>query len=176
MRNFLNKFFNRFFSNEESVYFAILLITSFFFIILFGNVLLPVIISLVIAFLLNGLMTSLISFKLSRRISFSITLIVFFGFYLSLFMALPSLGTQINNLLQNLPTIVASFQETLSNMSDYFSEEDIELIFSNLSSQINNLLSSALGQLAGTVSLMFNAIFLSKGQRRASTSCSLSIA
>ena len=158
MRNFLDKFFNRFFSNEESVYFAILLITSFFFIILFGNVLLPVIISLVIAFLLNGLMTSLISFKLSRTISFSITLIVFFGFYLSLFMALPSLGTQINNLLQNLPTIVASFQETLSNMSDYFSEEDIELIFSNLSSQINNLLSSALGQLAGTVSLMFNAI------------------
>ena len=158
MRNFLNKFFNRFFSNEESVYFAILLITSFVFILLFGNVLLPVIISLVLAFLLNGLMTSLISFKLSRRISFSITLIVFFGFYLSLFMALPSLGTQINNLLQNLPTIVASFQETLSNMSDYFSEEDIELIFSNLSSQINNLLSSALGQLAGTVSLMFNAI------------------
>ena len=158
MRNFLNKFFNRFFSNEESVYFAILLITSFVFIILFGNVLLPVIISLVLAFLLNGLMTSLISFKLSRRISFSITLIVFFGFYLSLFMALPSLGTQINNLLQNLPTIVASFQETLSNMSDYFSEEDIELIFSNLSSQISNLLSSALGQLAGTVSLMFNAI------------------
>ncbi len=158
MRDFVNKFFNRFFSNEESVYFAILLIISFFFIILFGNVLLPVIISLVIAFLLNGLMVSLISFNLSRRISFSITLIIFFGFYLSLFTALPSLGAQINNLLQNLPIIVASFQENLSNMSDYFSEEDIELIFANLSSQISNLLSSALGQLAGTVSLMFNAI------------------
>jgi len=73
-------------------------------------------------------------------------------------MALPSLGSQINNLLQNLPTIVASFQETLSSMNNYFSEEDIELIFANLSSQISNLLSSALGQLAGTVSLMFNAI------------------
>ena len=158
MTDFFNKFFNRFFSNEESVYFAILLISSFLFILLFGNVLLPVIISLVIAFLLNGLMVSLISFNLSRRISFSITLIIFFGFYLSLFTALPSLGAQINNLLQNLPIIVASFQENLSNMSDYFSEEDIELIFANLSSQISNLLSSALGQLAGTVSLMFNAI------------------
>mgnify|MGYP001502212703 FL=1 len=158
MSNFFNKFFNRFFSNEESIYFAILLITSFIFIILFGNVLLPVIISLVIAFLLNGLMVSLVSLNLSRGISFLITLIVFFGFYLSLFMALPSLGVQINNLLQNLPTIVASFQETLSTMNDYFSEEDIEVIFSNLSSQISNLLSSALGQLAGTVSLMFNAI------------------
>ena len=158
MRDFLNRFFNRFFSNEESIYFAILLVTSFGFIIYFGKVLLPVIISLVIAFLLNGLMRSLISFSLSRKVAFSITLIVFFGFYLSLFMALPSLGAQINNLLQNLPSIVASFQENLSNMNDYFSEEDLEVIFSNLSSQISILLSSALGQLAGTVSLMFNAI------------------
>ena len=157
MSDFLNKFFNRFFSNEESVYFAILLVSSFVFILLFGNVLLPVFISLVIAFLLNGLMVTLISFNFSRRISISITLLVFFSFYMSLFTALPSLGAQINNLLQNLPTIVASFQETLSNMNN-FSEADIELIFSNLSSQISNLLSSALGQLAGTVSLMFNAI------------------
>ncbi len=157
MSDFFNKFFNRFFSNEESVYFAILLVSSFVFILLFGNVLLPVFISLVIAFLLNGLMLTLISFNFSRRISISITLLVFFSFYMSLFTALPSLGAQINNLLQNLPTIVASFQETLSNMNN-FSEADIELIFSNLSSQISNLLSSALGQLAGTVSLMFNAI------------------
>ena len=157
MSDFFNKFFERFFSNEESVSFAILLVSSFVFILLFGNVLLPVFISLVIAFLLNGLMVTLISFNFSRRISISITLLVFFSFYMSLFTALPSLGAQINNLLQNLPTIVASFQETLSNMNN-FSEADIELIFSNLSSQISNLLSSALGQLAGTVSLMFNAI------------------
>ncbi len=157
MSDFFNKFFERFFSNEESVYFAILLVSSFVFILLFGNVLLPVFISLVIAFLLNGLMVTLISFNFSRRISISITLLVFFSFYMSLFTALPSLGAQINNLLQNLPTIVASFQETLSNMNN-FSEADVELIFSNLSSQISNLLSSALGQLAGTVSLMFNAI------------------
>ena len=158
MLDFFNKFFDRFFSNEESVYFAILLITSFIFILLFGDVLLPVIISLVLAFLLNGLMRTLVSFNLSRRISLSLTLLVFFGFYLSLFMALPSLGSEINNLLQNLPNIIASFQERLSSMNNYFSEEDIELIFSNLSSQISSLLSSALGQLAGTVSLMFNAI------------------
>ena len=157
MSDFFNKFFERFFSNEESVYFAILLVSSFVFILLFGNVLLPVFISLVIAFLLNGLMVTLISFNFSRRISISITLLIFFSFYMSLFTALPSLGAQINNLLQNLPTIVASFQETLSNMNN-FSEADVELIFSNLSSQISNLLSSALGQLAGTVSLMFNAI------------------
>ena len=158
MQSLLNKFIKRFFSNEESVYFAILLIFSFFFIILFGNVLLPVIISIVIAFLLNGFMTTLIKYNMSQKLSLSITLIVFFGFYLSLFMALPSIGTEINNLLQNLPIIVSSFQQNLIEMNNYFSEEEIDQIFANLSNQISVLLSSALGQLAGTVSLMFNAI------------------
>ena len=158
MQSLLNKFIQRFFSNEESVYFAILLVFSFLFIILFGNVLLPVIISIVIAFLLNGLMTTLLRMNISQKIALAITLIIFFGFYLSLFLALPSIGTEINNLLQNLPSIVSSFQQTLVEMNNYFSEEDIDLIFANLSSQINTLLSSALGQLAGTISLMFNAI------------------
>ena len=158
MQSLFNKFMQRFFSNEESVYFAILLIFSFLFIIFFGNVLLPVIISIVIAFLLNGFMTTLLRFNISQKLSLSITLIVFFGFYLSLFMALPSIGSEINNLLQNLPTIVSSFQQTLIEMNNYFSEEDIDQIFANLSNQISILLSSALGQLAGTVSLMFNAI------------------
>ena len=158
MRSLLNKFIKRFFSNEESVYFAILLIFSFFFVILFGNVLLPVIISIVIAFLLNGFMTTLIKYNVSQKLSLSITLIVFFGCYLSLFMALPSIGKEINNLLQNLPIIVSSFQQNLIEMNNYFSEEEIDQIFANLSNQISALLSSALGQLAGTVSLMFNAI------------------
>ena len=77
---------------------------------------------------------------------------------MSLFIALPSLGAQINNLLQNLPSIVSSFQSTLVEMNNYFSQEDLDLIFANLTNQINSLLSSALGQLAGTITLMFNAI------------------
>ena len=158
MQSLLNKFIKRFFSNEESVYFAILLVFSFLFVLFFGNVLLPVIISIVIAFLLNGLMTTLIKINMSQRLSLLLTLIVFFGCYFSLFLALPSIGTEINNLLQNLPSIVSSFQQTLVEMNNYFSEEDLDLIFANLSNQINTLLSSALGQLAGTISLMFNAI------------------
>ena len=158
MQSLLDKFIKRFFSNEESVYFAILLIFSFLFIIFFGDILLPVIISVVIAFLLNGLMNTLLKMDISQQLSLTITLIVFFGCYMSLFLALPSIGTEINNLLQNLPTIVSSFQQTLVEMNNYFSKEDIDLIFANLSNQINSLLSSALGQLAGTISLMFNAI------------------
>ena len=77
MQSLLDKFIKRFFSNEESVYFAILLIFSFLFIIFFGDILLPVIISVVIAFLLNGLMNALLKMDISQQQALTITLIVF---------------------------------------------------------------------------------------------------
>ena len=162
MTDLLKKFIARFFSNEESVYFGFLLIICFFFIIFFGNILFPVFLSIVIAFLLNGLLKSFESIKISHNLSLALTLIIFFGLYLSIFIALPSLGSQINSLLQNLPTIVVAFQNTFGGLAetygDIFSEEDINALFSNFSDQVNNLLSQALGQLAGTISFMFSAV------------------
>jgi putative permease len=162
MRNLLEKFITRFFSNEESVYFGFLLLVCLLFIFLFGNILLPVFLSIVIAFLLNGLLKGFESLRISHRLSLTLTLVIFFGFYLSIFIALPSLGSQINSLLQNLPTIVVAFQNTFAGLaetySDIFSEEDINALFLNFSDQVNNLLSQALGQLAGTISFMFSAV------------------
>lgn len=162
MKDLLEKFMARFFSNEESIFFGLLLLFCSIFILLFGDILLPVFISIVIAFLLNGLLKSFESLKISSTISLLLTLVIFFGFYLSIFITLPSLGSQINSLLQNLPTIVVAFQETLGELAvtygDVFSEEDINSLFLNFSDQVNNLLSQALGQLAGTISFMFSAV------------------
>ena len=162
MKDLLEKFMARFFSNEESIFFGLLLLLCSIFILLFGDILLPVFISIVIAFLLNGLLKSFESLKISSTISLLLTLVIFFGFYLSIFITLPSLGSQINSLLQNLPAIVVAFQETLGELAetygDVFSEEDINSLFLNFSDQVNNLLSQALGQLAGTISFMFSAV------------------
>ena len=162
MRDLIDKFIARFFFNEESIYFGFLLLSCFIFILLFGNILLPVFLSIVIAFLLNGLLRSFESLRISHTVSLSLTLIIFFGFYLSIFIALPSLGAQINSLLQNLPVIAVAFQDTFSGLAetygDIFSDEDFNTLFLNFSDQINNLLSQALGQLAGTISFMFNAV------------------
>ena len=162
MRDLLNKFIARFFSNEESVYFGFLLFSSFIFLLLFGDILFPVFLSIVIAFLLNGLLRTFKSLKFSHRISLSLTLIIFFGLYLGIFLTLPSIGAQINSLLQKLPVIVVAFQNTLSGLSetygDIISKEDINTLFLNITAQLNNLLKQALGQLAGTISFLFSAV------------------
>jgi putative permease len=163
MQNLLNKFLTRYFSNEESIYFGLLLLSSFLFIYLFGSILLPVLVSIVVAFLLNGLLSTLRSINLSHRISLFLTLFIFFSFYVSLFFLLPSLGKQINSLIQSMPLIAIAFQENLEllsqNYPEIFSEDGVNTLFANLTSQFSSLLNNALGQLAGTISFVINTVF-----------------
>ena len=163
MQNLLNKFLTRYFSNEESIYFGLLLLSSFLFIYLFGSILLPVLVSIVVAFLLNGLLSTLRSINLSHRISLFLTLFTFFSFYVSLFFLLPSLGKQINSLIQSMPLIAIAFQENLELLSqaypEIFSEDGVNTLFANLTSQFSSLLNNALGQLAGTISFVINTVF-----------------
>ena len=153
---------DRFFFNKETVYFALLLIVSIVFLLLFGNILLPVLISIIIAFLLDELVQAFESLNLPRWVALTFSFVVFFGLYLGVFIILPSVGAQINSLIQSLPNIVLSFQSTLYNFSDSYpeviSEEEIKSLLLNLGSQLNNLLSVGLLQLAGTISFAFNAL------------------
>tara|TARA_B110000305_G_scaffold132038_1_gene147442 strand:- start:395 stop:1456 length:1062 start_codon:yes stop_codon:yes gene_type:complete len=163
MQNLLNKFLARYFSNEEAIYFGLLLLSSFLFIYLFGSILLPVLVSIVVAFLLNGLLSTLKSINLSHRISLFLTLFTFFSFYVSLFFLLPSLGKQINSLIQSMPLIAIAFQENLELLSqaypEIFSEDGVNTLFANLTSQFSSLLNNALGQLAGTISFLISTVF-----------------
>ena len=144
MKDLIKNFIDRFFFTQETVYFALLIFITAVCLILFGNILLPILISLVIAFLLNGLVVSLESFRLSRWLSLALSLIIFFGLYASMILILPSIVSQINSLLQTLPNIFTTFQENLSSLTqsypDIFSEEEVRSLLANLSSQINTLL------------------------------------
>ena len=162
MLDLLKKLIERFFFNEETVYFAIFLLASFLLLFYFGGILLPILISLVIAFLLNGLVHALENLRFPRWLSLTTSLIVFFALYTSLFLILPVIGSQINSFIQTLPNIVESLQDVLSNLAssypEYFSEDELPNLFANLGSQLNTLLAQALGQIAGTISFAFSAL------------------
>ena len=162
MFSLLKNLIERFFFNEETVYFSLFLISALLLLIFFGGILLPILISLVIAFLLNGLVNTLEKLFFPRWLSLSLTLLVFFGLYIGLFVTLPSIATEINSLIQSLPSIVDSLQQVLNKMSssypELFSQQEIKGLLINLSSQVNNLLSQALGQIAGTITFAFNAL------------------
>ncbi len=159
INSLLKKFIDKYFFSEEAVYFSIMIISLFLVVLFFGGILLPVFISLVIAFLLNGFIEYLEKYLKSRWLSVLIGLLIFFGFYFSLFFILPSIGTQINMFIQGLPKIILDFQVFLKGISSsYLSEEEISNVFATIADQIRNLLSMALTSIAGSISIAFNAV------------------
>ena len=135
MGNLISKIIQRVFFNEETVIFAFLLLLSGFILFFFGNTLLPILLSLVIAFLLNGLVNTFKSLGFSQTLALIFSLMIFFGSYLALFFLLPLVGIQINALLGSLPNIINSFKSGLLNLSslypDLFSDQTIKLFLDN---------------------------------------------
>ena len=99
MISFLKNFFERYFYDDEQ--YAALFIISIILIILYflGSILAPVLVSILIAYILNGLMTFLEDRGNSKTLALALTLFVFSLFYLSIFLFLPFLSGQILNLV-----------------------------------------------------------------------------
>ena len=73
----LNKVFKNIFSNEETVIFSLVIILFFIVISLFGSILTPFMISIVVAYLLVGLQKKIQSYDVNKNVSLIITFSIF---------------------------------------------------------------------------------------------------
>ena len=115
MINFLKNFFDKYFYDDEQ--YAAILILSIGIVILYflGGIIAPVLVSILIAYILNGLMSFMEEKGNSRILALSVTLVVFGLFYLSIFLFLPFLSRQILLLVSDIPQIFDSVNLFLSN-------------------------------------------------------------
>lgn len=117
---FLKDSIKRFLPNSQAIALAIILIAGFFIITSLSNVLMPVFIAIVFAYLLDGLVNT-IAFKIPRLPA---VLIVFSGFmgafsYL-LFGLMPMLFQQLKQLLQHTPDIVRTSQKEILKLPEAY--------------------------------------------------------
>ena len=113
MISFLKNFFQRYFYDDEhyaALFFLIISLVIFYFL---GDVLAPILVSILIAYILNGLMIFLEQKGNSRMLSLTVTLFIFSLFYLSIFLLLPFLSRQILLLVSDLPQIFESVNSCL---------------------------------------------------------------
>lgn len=112
--NLVRVWWQRYFSDPQALILLILLVGGLLVVLTMGNMLAPVFASIVIAYLLEGLVRRLIGLNLNRFIASVITFIFFLIFYLLLlFWLLPLLSTQVSQLLQQLPTMISASQQAL---------------------------------------------------------------
>ena len=130
MANAISAWFERHFSDPQVIGLAAVLICSFAIFYLAGEMLAPVFASIVIAYLLEGLVGLLEHRRVPR---FAAVVVVFVAFMAALifvmFGLLPLLSRQATQLLQQLPTMIGSGQDLLLALPhkypELFSEQQV---------------------------------------------------
>lgn len=131
MRAIFEKWVDRYLGDEEALTLLLLLVVSFTVVLTMGDIVAPVIASLVLAFLLQGMISRLMVWHLPRWLALTITFSVFTGaLLLMILIVLPLAWQQLTNLFAELPRMLARGQELFmlapERYPQFFSQQQIE--------------------------------------------------
>ena len=162
MINFLKNFFQSYFYDDEHYAALFFLFIGLVVLYFLGGILAPIFVSILIAYVLNGLMTFLEEKGSNKTLSLTITLFIFSLFYLSIFIFFPFLSRQILLLVSEIPQIFETVNIFLSPQLNQYSESlssnQIDEALANALSYMPTILQNALLQLNAGFSTMMNAL------------------
>jgi len=113
---------HRYFSDEEAVIFALLLVFFFTALFFFGAMLLPFLSAIVVAYLLQGIVTPLKRYlKIPRLLAVIIAFSLFMGVLLTLiFWLFPLLWNQLLSLVRELPVMLRATQTWIDQLYEAY--------------------------------------------------------
>lgn len=121
LREVFKSWVEHYFSDEEAVILLVLLVVGFAVVILFGRMLAPFFISLVIAFLLQGGVTALTRRGVPHLLAVIVVFLAFIGVLLALaFIIMPLIWNQLVGLVQEAPRMFASGQQLLDTLQERY--------------------------------------------------------
>lgn len=149
----ITEWFKRYFSDPQIVFLTLFLIFFFGVVITMGHMLAPVLASIVIAYLLEGVVAQLERRSLPRLFSVTIVFILFMLFVaLVLLGLLPLLSRQITEFVQQLPAMLSMGQKVLMQLPERYPDLVPQDQVDQLIQQIRNEIAS-FGQQAVSWSL-----------------------
>lgn len=169
MNHVITRWFRKYFSDPEGVILALLLLTGFAIVIFMGNMLAPVLASVVIAYLLEGLVGLLERRGLPRLFAVLVVFIPFIAFLLFLlFGLLPRLSGQVSQLLQELPNMIARGQQSLLRLPEkypnFISEAQVQELMNQIRSAVatlgHNVVSVSLASITGIFTFLVYLILV----------------
>jgi putative permease len=148
MLRIFNDLYERYFSEEEALIFTILIIVGIIVMMTLGGVVAPLLWSLVISFILQGLVNSLVRLNLSYRLSVYLTYFMFLSLMLLIILVLlPFTWSRLGLFIDELPNMMSQLRTFLlllpENYPGLFTESQIQ-------GWINSL-QNALGQMGQSI-------------------------
>jgi len=166
MLDILRTWYRRNFSDPQAVILAILLIVGFSVVVFLGNILAPLLVALMFAYLLEGVVGTLERWRMPRLAAVSIVLIAFLVLAVIVLLGLvPLLSRQVAQLLREIPGMIAQGQDALMRLPEMypaiFTQEQISNLIGSLHTQIADFGRAVLSlSLAQAVSVFTFAIYV----------------
>lgn len=160
---------HKYFSDEEAVILSLLLVSGTIFIILFGAMLAPAIASLIIAFILQGLVSKLKSLGVPELIAILGVFFVFMGILVGfIFGLLPLIWTQVSALASEAPRIIRELQSYLELLPQEYphlvSADAVNTIYQQVSAEVGQitqwLVSFSLSSIPDLVALLIYVVLV----------------
>jgi len=161
----IRDWYRRNFSDPQAVILALLLISAFAVVLLLGDILAPLLVALVFAYLLDGVVTAMQRWHIPRTIAAATVLLVFVFFcLLLLFGVMPLLSQQVTSLVRELPNMLGKGQELLTRLPELypaiFTKEQIADLIGNVRGQVGKVGQQVLSfSIASALNLFVLAIY-----------------
>jgi len=169
MIDVLKIWLKKYFSDPQVIILGFLTLLGFILIFTLGEMLTPVIISIIAAYLLEGMVAGLEKFKMPRMASVLVVFILFMACLLILIIwLLPMLSRQIAQLVQDLPGMIANGQKELmllpERYPDFISKIQIRQIIEYMTTELTRMgqyiISISLASVRGIITFLVYMILV----------------
>ena len=149
MYDVLRDWYSRNFSDPQAVILSILLLVVFGLVWLFGDIMAPVLVSLVLAYLLESVVATMERWHLPRTLAstFVLAMIVTIAIIV-LFGLIPVLSQQLTSIVRELPGMIQNIQEQMLRLPekypDIFTVEQVNELIGTLRNELTSFTQSVL--------------------------------
>ena len=169
MIDLFRDWYSRNFSDPQAVILALLLVVVFGLVWLFGGILAPVLVALVLAYLLEGVVKTMQRWRVPRTLASVFVLMAFIAVSIVVgLVVVPLLIQQVEQLVRAIPNILARIQEQLLRLPELYPEvftvsqvnELIGNLRQELGSATQDVLSFSLAQIGSIVVVAVYAVLV----------------
>jgi len=149
MLRIFNDLYKRYFSEEEALIFTLLIIIGIVVMMTMGGVIAPLLWSLVLSFILQGLVNSLVKMNVPYRLSVYLTYLIFLSVMLIIiFLLLPFTWGRLGLFIDELPNMMSQLRTSLlllpQNYPELFTEAQIQGWINSLQDMLGQIGQSVL--------------------------------
>ena len=165
----ITDWFRRYFSDPQVVFLAVALLVGFAVVLSMGYMLAPALASIVIAYLLEGLVSYLQRYGWPRLVAVLVVYVAFLVFVITLlFGVIPVVSRQVTDLVQQLPSMITSGLVFLGQLPERYPEvispDQVQQVIGTIRAEITSfgqgVLSWSLASVVGFITLLVYVILV----------------